>query len=431
MSNERFHKVILDQKEEIALHREETLANREFEHLVTIESQLAQIIIGVRRSGKSTLAHQVCRDLNYAYLNFDDERLMDCSQEDLNLLLELLFQEYGDFKYLILDEIQNIDGWSLFVNRLLRAKLHIIVTGSNSKLLNVELASHMTGRFSTTELFPFSFREFLEFRKFQIASGTTKETGILNSLFREYCKTGGFPEVLHGELAESYITDLFNAIVTRDIVFRHNIKYVRTFRDIARFLVNNYSTELSFNRIKTIFELGSENTAKQYVSYLEEAYLILTLPKFSFKKQEQLRYRKVYTIDPGFISVLSDEFAENRGRILENIVFLELRRKAMLMNYEIFYYKKQFEIDFVIFSKGKVTELIQVSKSLLDKKTLNREVRALILASNELKPKKLRIITENEESTIEQDDQQIEVIPVLKWLLSEQFLYSKDPNQEN
>jgi len=421
MSNEIFHKVILDQKEEIALSKEETLVNREFEHFVNIESQLAQIIIGVRRSGKSTLAHLVCCDLNYAYLNFDDERLMDCSQDDLNLLLELLFQEYGDFKYLILDEIQNIDGWSLFINRLLRAKLHIIVTGSNSKLLNVELASHMTGRFSTIELFPFSFREFLEFRKFQIVSGTTKETGILNSLFREYCKTGGFPEVLHGELAESYITDLFNAIVTRDIVFRHNIKYVRTFRDIARFLVNNYSTELSFNRIKTIFELGSENTAKQYVSYLEEAYLILTLPKFSFKKQEQLRYRKVYAIDPGFISVLSDAFAENRGRILENIVFLELRRKAILLNYEIFYYKKQFEIDFVIFSKGKVSELIQVSSSLLDKKTLNREVRALVLASNELKPKKLRIITENEESTIEQDDLQIEVTPILKWLLSEQF----------
>lgn len=419
MSTEVFHKVVLDQKAEIDLRTNETLVQREFEGSINIKSKLAQIIIGVRRSGKSTLAHQVLQNLNYAYLNFDDERLMDCTPEELNILLELLFQEYGDFKYLILDEIQNIDGWSLFVNRLLRTKLHIIVTGSNSKLLNVELASHMTGRFSAIELFPFSFREFLEYRKFQALSLTTKETGILNSLFNEYCKTGGFPEVLYGELTESYITDLFNAIVTRDIVFRHNIKYVRTFRDIARFLVNNYSTELSYNRIKNIFELGSENTAKLYVSYLEEAYLILTLPKFSFKKQEQLRYRKVYTIDPAFISVLSDDFTENTGRILENIVFLELRRKASLMNYEIFYYKKQYEVDFVIFSKGKVNELIQVSKSLSDKKTFNREVRALILASKELKPEKLLIITENEEFVIDQDNQQIEVIPVIKWLLKE------------
>ncbi len=419
MSKKVFHKAILDQKAEIDLHSEEILVKREFEHFVNIESRLAQIIIGVRRSGKSTLAHQVCHHLNYAYLNFDDERLMDCSPEDLNVLLELLYQEYGDFKYLILDEIQNIDGWSLFVNRLLRSKLHIIVTGSNSKLLNVELASHITGRYSTTELFPFSFREFLSHRKFQISSGTTKEAGILNSLFQEYCKTGGFPEVLQGESTSSYITDLFNAIVTRDIVFRHNIKYVRTFRDIARYLVDNFSTELSYNRIKTIFELGSENTAKLYVSYLEEAYLILTLPKFSFKKQEQLRYRKVYAVDPAFISVLSDEFAGNVGRILENIVFLELRRKAILLKYEIFYFKRQFEVDFVIVSNGKVTELIQVSSSLMDKKTRNREVRALIQASSELKPKKLSIITEDEESLIVQDDQQIEVIPVIKWLLSE------------
>lgn len=419
MSNGVFHKVVLDQKEEIALLGEKPLVTREFESFVNIESQLAQIIIGVRRSGKSTLAHQVYNHLNYAYLNFDDERLMDCSPEDLNILLELLFQEYGDFKHLILDEIQNIDGWSLFVNRLLRTKLHVIVTGSNSKLLNVELASHITGRFSTTELFPFSFREFLLHRQFQVTSWTTKESGILNSFFQEYCKIGGFPEVVQGESAKTYITDLFNAVVTRDIVFRHNIKYVRTFRDIARFLVNNYSSELSFNRIKTIFELGSENTAKKYVSYLEEAYLILTLPKFSFKKQEQLRYRKVYSIDPAFISVLTDDFSGNTGRILENIVFLELRRKAILLNYEVFYYKKQFEIDFVIFSNGKVSELIQVSKSLKDPKTFKREIRALIQASSELRPKRLCIITENEESLITQNGQQIEVIPVVKWLLKE------------
>lgn len=417
MSKDSFLKVIIDQKEEIDLRAGEALVIREFESRININSQLVQIITGVRRSGKSTLAHQLYSKLNYAYLNFDDERLMGCSPDDLNMLLELLYQEYGDFNYLILDEIQNIDGWSLFVNRLLRKKLHIIVTGSNSKLLNVELASHLTGRFSSTELFPFSFKEYLEQKQFHLSSGTTKERGLLNALFSDYCKTGGFPEVVRGESTESYIHDLFNAIVTRDIVYRHNIKYVRTFRDIAMYLVNNFSSELSFNRIKTVFGLGSENTAKSYVSYLEEAYLALTLPKFSFKKQEQLKYRKIYAVDPAFISVLSDDFSKNSGRILENIVFLELRRKAILMNYEVFYYKKQVEIDFVVYRKGKVTELIQVSESLKEKRTYNREVRALIQASSDLKPKELRIITQNEELTINQGGQQIEVIPVIKWLL--------------
>ena len=295
--------------------------------------------------------------------------------------------------------------------------MHIVVTGSNSKLLNVEIASHLTGRYSSTELFPFSYREFLEQKQFLPSSESTKETGLLKSLFKDYCKTGGFPEVVRGEPTESYISDLFNAIVTRDIAFRHNIKYIRTFRDIALYLLNNFSSELSFNRIKTIFELGSENTAKSYVSYLEEAYLVLTLPKFSFKKQEQLRYRKIYAVDPAFTTVLSNNFSKNRGRILENIVFLELRRKATSMNYEVFYYKKQVEIDFVLYRNGRVIELIQVSESIRDKKTYNREVRSLIQGSTELESKELKIITEDEEFVIKKNGQQIEVVPVIKWLL--------------
>lgn len=417
MTRETFTKVVVDQKEERDFYNDESLLIREYEGSINKDSQLVQVITGVRRSGKSTLAHQVYRDLNYAYLNFDDERLLNCSTEDLNVLLEILYQEYGDFKYLILDEIQNVEGWSLFVNRLLRKKIHIIATGSNSKLLNAELASHLTGRFSCTELFPFSFKEYLLLKDASFSSWSTQQTGLLKGFYKEYIKYGGFPEVARGESAKTYIVDLFEAIVTRDIVFRHNIKYVRTFRDIALYLINNFSTELSFNRIKTIFEIGSENTAKSYVSYLEEAYLALTLPKFSFKKQEQLRYRKIYAVDPAFISVLSDDFPKNSGRILENVVFLELRRRAMQENYEVFYYKKQVEIDFALFNNGKIIELIQVAESIEDKKTYNREVRALKFAYSELKPKTLKLITLHDESMIKFDDQQIEVVPVIKWLL--------------
>ena len=164
MKRKKYHQVILEQKDERDHQLQENVVIRELEDHVNLYSKLAQIISGIRRSGKSTLACQVYRKQNFAYINFDDERLLDCSVEDLNLLLELLFQVYGDFKYLLLDEIQNIDGWSLFVNRLLRMKLHLIITGSNSKLLSIELATHLTGRYSSIELFPFSFKEKTLFR---------------------------------------------------------------------------------------------------------------------------------------------------------------------------------------------------------------------------------------------------------------------------
>lgn len=417
MNRESYLKVIVDQKEERDQYAKNTLVRREFESSIKKDSQLAQIIIGVRRAGKSTLAHQMYNNVNYAYINFDDERLLGSTTKDLNLLLELLYQVYGDFKYLLLDEIQNIDGWSLFVNRLLRKQMHIIITGSNSKLLSVEIASHLTGRYSCVEIFPFSFREFLKIKRINITDWTTQQLGQINSLYQEYTTSGGFPEVATGENVKDYTQNLFDAIVTRDIVFRHNIKYVRTFRDIALFLINSFASEISYNRIKSIFELGSENTAKSYVSFLEEAYLALTLPKFSFKKQEQLRYRKIYAVDPAFISILSDDFSKNSGRILENLVYLELRRRASHENFELFYYKKQVEVDFVVVKNGKVIELIQVCESLADKVTYNREIRALKSASSVLNAGKLRIITNRDEFKIELDDCQIEVVSVIAWLL--------------
>ena len=417
MKRQVFYQLLIEQREERNLREGEDLVKRDNADLIDASSQLVQIISGIRRSGKSTLAHQVYSMLDYAYINFEDERLMDCSAEDLNLLLELLYQVYGDFKYLLLDEIQNIDGWSLFVNRLLRQKIHIIITGSNSRLLSTELATHLTGRFINTELYPFSFKEYLVYKNFKPGPETTKETGLLKGLFIEYSKSGGFPEVTRGEKLEGYITALFEAIVTRDIVYRHNIRYVRTFRDMAVYLVNSYASELSFNRLKNIFGLGSENTAKAYLTYLEEAYLILTLPKFSFKKQEQLRYRKIYAADPAIISVIADNFSENRGRMLENIVFLELKRRGINNSFDVYYYKKKYSVDFVIYSKGQVTMLIQVSESLKDRITRNREVRALLIASAELGSLEMKIITFDENTVIEENGHKINVVPVLQWLM--------------
>ena len=415
--SESILRAIIDQKEEIAEYRKSFYINRIIPDDFA-KSSLIKIITGVRRSGKSTLAHMLLKDKNYAYVNFDDERLINMNSSDLQTIEEYLYNVYGDFDFLFLDEIQNIDGWSLFVNRLARKKINLFISGSNSKLLSQEISSHLTGRFFTIELYPFSFNEYLKFHHFNISEEplTTKETAQLKKLFDDYLVSGGFPEIVRGEPVRKYASGLFHSIINRDILLRYNIKHQRTFTDIALFLVNNYSREISFNRIKNIFGLGSEHTAKNYVHYLEESFVIFTLSKFSFKKQESLRYKKNYVIDPSFIYALSDSFSQNTGLIYENIVALELMRRRNIYNFEVFYYKKQYEVDFVIKENLKIKELIQVSFDIEAPETRNREINSLIAASNDLKAEKLTIISKNYSAEENKNGKKIVFIPLLKWL---------------
>lgn len=413
-----YKQLVAEQREEIPVFKRLGWVPREQEQAIDIHSKLAQIITGVRRSGKSTMAHRALNATNYAYVNFDDERLASIDTDKLNLLLEALYTVYGEFSHLLLDEIQNVEGWQLFVNRLLRNNIKIVLTGSNSKLLGREMASHLTGRYSAIELFPFSFREFLIAKKVKWdETGTAKGKGLLHRHYNRYVENGGFPEVVAGESRRSYMDNLFDAIVTRDIIYRYKLRHVRTFRELAVYLTGNYASEISYNRIKNIFGLGSENTAKNYISYLEEAYLLSCLPKFSFKKQESLRFRKVYLTDTSFSEIAGIRSSPNDGRLLENIVYLDLARNAGRYNYEIFYYKKQVEVDFVIYSKRKVLELIQVAQTISDNKTLRREIRALTRAAADLKANKLTIVTLDESGFLKEEGRSIRVVPVTKWLL--------------
>ena len=413
-----FLQIITEQRDETSIINAAGWVTREQEGAVNINSRLVQIITGIRRSGKSTLAHRVLKGTNYGYINFDDERLTGLNADSLNQLLEALYAVYGEFTHLLLDEIQNVDSWHLFVNRLLRNNIRVILTGSNSKLLSRESASQLTGRYSTIELFPFSFSEFLNRKGVKITKSlTARGKGILFSHFDEYMKTGGFPEVLAGEDKKNYLSNLFEAIVTRDIIYRYNVRNVRTLKEMAILLSGTFASEISYNRLKNIFALGSENTVKNYVSYFEEAWLFISLPKFSFKKQESLRYRKIYLIDPGFTVISSEDFSLNFGRLLENIVFLQLIRDAGRLDYEVYYYKKNCEVDFVIYHKRKVIELIQVAESLEDRKTLKREIRSLVTASRDLNATLLTIITMGVEQELTADGLKIEVKPVVGWIL--------------
>jgi uncharacterized protein len=420
MANQDLIRIVEEQKEEINLFDEKDWILREKVSDINIQSSLAQIITGVRRCGKSTLAWQALRLTNFAYLNFDDERFLNFSADRLNDLLEALYTVYGDFDYLLLDEIQNVEGWHLFVNRMLRNKMKVVLTGSNSNLLSREMASHLTGRYAAIELLPFSFIEFLAAKKIEITgTSTAKGKGLAARHFTNYLTSGGFPEVVKGEERKTYIANLFEAIVTRDIIFRYKIRNERTFREVAMWLSGNFAKELSYNRIKNIFGLGSENTAKNYVAYLEDAWLFVSLSKFSYKKQESLRNRKLYITDTSFADLTGESGSENTGRLLENAVMLHLVRYRSRNLYEVFYYKTKIEVDFVIYAGMKVRELLQVSVSIEDQKTRNREVKALIEASQQLACKKLTIITLNETETIENGDFIIHVVPVYDWIRNE------------
>ncbi|MCF0237330.1 MAG: AAA family ATPase, partial [Sphaerochaetaceae bacterium] len=229
-----------DLKDEFSKKINENTISRKEEELINLESSLAQVVIGVRRSGKSTLSLNVIKksDYKFAYVNFDDERLLGLQTDDLNIVLELLYKIYGDFTHLFLDEVQNIDGWYVFINRLLRSGIKIIVTGSNAKLLGGELATHLTGRYIQTELFPFSFAEYCSYNSVQTKIETTKDMGLLLKSFDDYLKTGGFPELFKEKRKQVYVNTLVKNIFINDIERRYSVYYKIAFEQMAEHIIN-------------------------------------------------------------------------------------------------------------------------------------------------------------------------------------------------
>jgi len=414
-----YKQVLLDQqKEKNAILLENLIARREEVHF-DLNSQLAQIVIGVRRSGKSTICHKILKqiDINYAYVNFDDERLYHLKNEDLNAVLEALYMVYGDFKYLFCDEIQNVPSWFLFVNRLLRQKIQLIITGSNAKLLSSELSTHLTGRYNQIELFPFSFSEILEYKNISASDDSTLGVALRKSAFEEYMSQGGFPELFEVKNKKAYIRNLFNSIITRDIKQRFSVRYPEALRKMADYLTDTLCSEINYKSLAKQFSFGSAHTAENYVGYLRQAYLLIGLQKFSFKSRERIRNEKNYVIDTAFISTAKEGFSEqNFGWRLENIVCIELfRRRNQTLN-DVYYYKNGYEIDFVLASDNKVVELIQVSADISVQKTFNREINALFRAAVELRCTNLTLITLNENRIYTVDDLTINIVSILKWL---------------
>ena len=419
MNINAYKQVLLDQQKEKNEILLENLTTRHEEVFFDLNSQLAQIVIGVRRSGKSTLCHKVLKqsNINYAYINFDDERLYHLKAEDLNAVLEAMYMVYGDFKYLFCDEIQNNPSWFLFVNRLIRQKMRLIITGSNAKLLSSELSTHLTGRYNQIELFPFSFSEILEYKKIPIDDDSTLGVARRKSAFEEYISMGGFPELVEVKNKKAYIRNLFDSIIIRDIKQRFSVRYPEALRKVAYYLTDTPCSEINYKSLAKQFSFGSAHTVENYVSYLRQAFLLIGLQKFSFKSRERIRNEKNYVIDMAFISTAKEGFSEqNFGWRLENIVCIELfRRRNQTLN-DVYYFKNGYEVDFVLTSDHKIVELIQVSVDISAQKTFNREVNALICASKELHCKNLTIVTLNEDRAYTIDNLTINIVSVLNWL---------------
>ena len=282
--------VFTEQKEELEMRRGEPLCHRPEEKLIDLKSPQAQVVIGVRRSGKSTLCYQALESagVGYAYADFDDERLVGVEASQLNDILEVLYKIYGDFNYLFLDEIQNVEGWHLFVNRLLRKKMHVVVTGSNAKLLSGELATHLSGRAKEIHLFPFSFREFCLMKDVDIKTMTTKAEAFRRAAFDEYMKNGGFPELLQINDKRTYISDLVDNILKRDIEQRYQISYKEAFVQIAQHLLNISPAQIVVSGLADTFRIKSEHTIKNYIAYLRQAFVLIGVQKYAQKSRIRL-----------------------------------------------------------------------------------------------------------------------------------------------
>lgn len=420
---------LAEQKEELESCRFDKIVPRKEEGFFEWESDMAQVVTGVRRSGKSTLCHAALhsRRVKYGYANLDDDRFCGLESGDLNALLGCIYQIYGtDIRYLFLDEIQNVEGWHLFVNRLLRQGMHIVLTGSNAKLLSGELATHLTGRYNEIKLYPFSFAEYCKAKGF--AGGlTTKAVSEGKVLLNSYLGEGGFPELMkisYPRNRRSYIESLMETIISKDIARRFNIRNVESIRRIAHHLINNDCQVIDYAALAELGGLKTAVTAQKYTAYLSQAYLIHRLQKFSFKSRERLSGTKSYAIDTGFISNRENTLlGDNVGWRLENIVLIELMRRYSSAAEDIYYYKpstRQKEVDFVVCRQGTVMELVQVAYMLCDAKTYKREVSSLADAAAKLNCRNLVLICMDETREIESDGYKIRIVNAVEWLLSAQ-----------
>lgn len=380
----------------------------------------AVIISGLRRVGKSTLlaqmAHRLGNDVFY-YINFEDNRFLGFTAEDIDDLFEILVEVFGDRRTFIIDEIQNVPGWEHFVRRFMDLGYKFYITGSNASLLSRELGTRLTGRYIPIELFPFSFKEYLTFKGKplpMLERLTNIKRAELNADLVSYMETGGIPDALkYPELP--LLQSLFDDVLYRDIAARYQISAVSALKELAYTFMSNPAGLVSYNRLKQQLRLGSVNTITSFVEYLQNSWLIFPVNLFDYSlKRQQIAPKKIFLIDTGMSNKVGFNFSPNSGKLLENLVFLALRQQTK----ELYYLTTPggYEIDFYLPEKK---QIIQVTYNLSDPDTRKREMRALQDASASIKVQNALVLTDKAEDDMMLNDVPVSVASAAAWLLEQ------------
>lgn len=398
--------------------RDKTLQAESF-----VDNDLVKVVIGPRRAGKSVFSMHLFKNKGFAYINFDDENLVKTENYD-DILKEMLIV-YGETRYLFFDEVQNMGKWELFINRLHRQGYNILLTGSNAKLLSRELSTHLTGRHIPIEILPFNFGEFLKAKGFRFQQSELTIPGIKAKLLthmESYLFNGGYPEiVVKGYSPRVYLDTLLDSVLLKDIVNRYKVRFPQKIYDLEMYLLNNVASEISYRKLMNLADFNSVATLEKYLKYLEEAYLVFILSRYSNKTVERLKSpKKLYLVDNGYVAAKAVQFSPNNGKLMENLVFMELLKKGFRHNRDLFYYKTRNnkEVDFIIRENLKVRSLIQVVYKINDPVTKEREINAIVEAGGELGCNDFLIVTWDCEEEISIKENKVRLIPLWKWLLN-------------
>ena len=420
MNRDYLMQVIVDQKE---VYLNNPIVKRDF----NLESNVNYCFVGIRRTGKSYMMYQQIKNYMGAgvplneilYVNFEDERLLEVTADDLNLILEIGLEMAGENKkpYIFLDEIQNVDGWEKYVRRLADTKYRINITGSNSKMLSREIASTLGGRFMVVQVFPYSFAEYLhalDKYKDYLQVLSTAEKAEINKTCAQYLKYGAFPELVDIKNKRDYLNSIYQTIYIGDILTRNNISNDFGVRLILKKIAESVMQPISFSRLFNILNSAGAGIGKQtiinYIGYMLDAYLLFSLKNYAAKLVGKEASPKYYFMDTGLLGLLmtNPETAQ-----LENLVAIELIRRYGTEN--VFYFESNVEIDFYVPEENLA---IQVSYSILNNpSTKERELSAFDKLRNFMSNARCILITNSEETVLEYKGLQINVIPIWKWLL--------------
>ncbi len=386
---------------------------------VLLSNPMIKLITGPRRVGKSTYALLMLQGRNFAYLNFDDNLLLSAWDEEL--VMRTLDEVYAGYEYLLLDEVQNLKDWDVWVSKLYRRGKNLVITGSNAKMLSSEMATVLTGRYLQVEMLPFSLSETMEWKGVSTGGDENARQTEMTVIADDYLRNGGYPETIDmRSITRSYLSTLFDSIIWKDVAKRHNIRNITDLNNLALYLLSNFCNPLSANDIAREISMTSVTTTRKFMDYLHEPYLFYYLPRFNNKlKLMKKAASKVYVIDNGFVAAKAFNLSENLGRLLENEVFVELLRMGYKVETTLFYYRSRNdrEVDFVTRQGTRIERLIQVCYDMSSPKTEKREVDSLIECAGELKCNNLMVITNNDEREILKDGYNIKVVPFVKFVM--------------